>query len=70
MNVSTDKKNIHNSSNPSHVRTLSLLVPKIQCKLSRRTHSVTVIGDNQETINPDCRRVTIQEYLTLVSGYS
>ena len=38
------KKNIHNSSNPSQVRTLSLYVQKIYSKLSSGTHSVTVIG--------------------------
>ena len=70
-------KIIHNSSNSSQVRTLSLLVPKIHSKLSSRTHGVTVTGVGSLwrqssggcRFNPDYRRVTIQEYLTLVPGY-
>ncbi len=38
------KKIIHNSSNPSQVRTLSLLVPKIHSELSSRTRGITVIS--------------------------
>ena len=44
LNMSTGEKIIHNSSNSSQVRTLSLLVPKIRSELSSWTHSVTVIS--------------------------
>ena len=44
LNISTGKNILHNGDNPSQVRSLSLLVPKIHSQLSSRTHSVTVIG--------------------------
>ena len=44
LNMSTGKKIIHNRSNSSQVRTLSLQVPKIHSELSSWTHDVTVIG--------------------------
>ena len=44
LNMSADKKIIHNSSKPTQVRILTLYVPIIHSKLSCRTHSVTVVG--------------------------
>ena len=69
--------NMSTGSNSCQVRTFSLKVPKIHSELSSRTHGVTVIGvgslRRQSSggcrFNSDCRRVTIQEYLTLVPGY-
>ena len=75
LNMSTVKKIIHNSSNPSQV--YKTQKSTLNCPGG---HSVTVIGASfpkplrrQSSggcrFNPDCRRVTIQEYLTLVPGY-
>ena len=48
-----------------------MYVPKILSELFSRTHSVTVIGVGslRRQSSGGCRRVTIQEYLTLVPGY-